>query len=147
MRITSPAFPHGGRIPAKYTCDGVNINPPLDFHDVPKEVISLVLIVDDPDSPTGTWNHWAVWNIDPKRTGISEKEKGEWSEGTTTFGNIRYGGPCPGSGTHRYFFKLYALDIKLPLSEGTGKDDLISAVKGHIVAEAELMGRYEKMQK
>ncbi len=144
MQITSPAFENSHGIPAKYTCDGENTNPPLMFIDVPKGAVSLALIVDDPDSPTGTWNHWSLWNIDPKQNSISEGEVGGWSEGKTTFGNIGYGGPCPGRGRHRYFFKLYALDTKISLSRGSQKNDLMKAIKDNTIAEAELMGTYER---
>lgn len=144
MNIASPAFENGASIPLKYTCDGKNVNPPLVFQDVPKEAVSLVLIMDDPDSPSGTWNHWTAWNMSPARTAIAEGETGEWVEGTTTFGNIGYGGPCPGSGTHRYFFKLYALDTTLSLPKGSVLGDLVSVMEGHIIAKAELMGKFEK---
>jgi len=144
MNIISPAFENGSNIPAKYTCDGDNINPPLVFAGVPKEAASLALIVDDPDSPTGTWNHWSIWNMEPTRTEITEGKKGDWVEGVTTFGTVGYGGPCPHGGTHRYFFTLYALDEKIHLPEGSQKEMLLKVIDGHILASAELMGTYER---
>lgn len=145
MKIKSEAFEDGGLIPSKYTCDGENIIPPLLFSDVPERAKSLVLVMDDPDSPTGTWNHWTVWNIDPKTIGIPEGLVPERAmEGKTTFGDIGYGGPCPGKGRHRYFFKLYALDTELKLPAGSPKETLIEAMMGNIIAEAETHGVYER---
>ncbi len=145
MKIESKAFENGGVIPSKYTCDGENIIPPIVFSDVPETAQSLVLIMDDPDSPTGTWTHWTVWNINPKIIGIPEGMTPEGvMEGKTTFGDIGYGGPCPGRGRHRYFFKLYALSTELKIPPGSPKDILVEAMKGCIIAEAEMFGIYEK---
>lgn len=145
MQISSPAFQHNGRIPALYTCDGKNISPPLAISDVPETAQSLVLISDDPDAPVGTWVHWLVWNIDPKTTEIAEHTAPAGAiEGTTSFGNVGYGGPCPPSGTHRYFFKLYALDIRLDLPKSTDKKALEEAMKDHILAKAEIIGLYSR---
>lgn len=145
MKISSPTFEHNQNIPSKYTCDGENINPPLKFLDIPENAQSLVLISDDPDAPMGTWVHWTIWNIDPKTTEILENSVPQGVvEGTTSFGNTGYGGPCPPSGTHRYFFKLYALDIMLDLPISTTVQALEKAVQGHILAQAELIGLYKR---
>ena len=162
MRITSSAFAHNQMIPFTYTCDGKNINPPLAFSGVPEEARSLVLIVDDPDAPRGTWVHWLVWNIDAAAGGfpeavdfstsgwhIQQGTLGQYAplpplEGTTSFGTTGYGGPCPPSGTHRYFFKLYALDTVLNLPATADKAQLEGAVDGHALATAELIGLYQR---
>ncbi|HUT22395.1 MAG TPA: YbhB/YbcL family Raf kinase inhibitor-like protein [Candidatus Bipolaricaulota bacterium] len=143
MKIQSPEFTSGRAIPVKYTCDGENINPPLMISDVPENAKSLVLICDDPDSPRVTWTHWTVWNIDSKILKIEENSD-PGVEGVTSFGRVGYGGPCPGSGEHRYFFKLFALDIELTLDGGADISKLDSAMKGHILAQAELMGKYSR---
>lgn len=144
MKITSSAFENNAKIPAKYTCDGENINPPLSFIDVPSNAKSLVLIVDDPDAPMGIWVHWLVHNIDPKVKGVAENSKFQNAEeGITNFGSKGYGGPCPPSGTHRYFFKLYALDIILDLNN-PDKAGLEKAMHGHILEKAELIGLYNR---
>lgn len=145
MKITSSSFAHNQNIPPKYTCDGENINPPLQFSDIPADAKSLVLISDDPDAPMGTWVHWILWNIDPKTTEISEKSVPAGAiEGTTSFGETGYGGPCPPSGVHRYFFKLYALDTKLDLPISVKKEDLEKAMQQHILASAEMIGLYTR---
>jgi hypothetical protein len=137
-------FKDNERIPSKYTCDGKNINPPLEFTDVPKNTKSLVLIVDDPDSPSGVFTHWILWNILPGTKSIKENSVPTGAEeGTNDFGNVGYGGPCPHSGTHRYKFALYALDTKLNFSNGT-KDSLEKAMKGHIIDKAILTGIYSR---
>lgn len=144
MKITSPAFENNGNVPAKYTCDGENINPPLVFSEIPAAAQSLVLIVDDPDSPSGTWVHWTIWNIDPKVTGIAENSiPTGTTQGTTNFGKEGYGGPCPASGIHHYHFKLYALDTKLYLP-GVRADSLEKAMVGHTLDQAELIGLYTR---
>lgn len=145
MQITSPEFKNGAQIPKRYTCDSKNINPELLFSDIPAGAKSLVLIMDDPDSPTGVWNHWLVWNISPDIHEIQEGNVPSGAlEGKTTFGEIGYGGPCPHKGRHRYFFKLYALDTVLGISAGVSKEVLINAMKAHILTEAELLGTYER---
>ena len=141
MKITSPAFEHEGTIPAEYTCDGDDVSPQLVFSDVPENATSLALIMDDPDAPGGTWVHWLVWNIPTDVTGLAKGENITYPQGTNGFNETDYGGPCP-SGTHRYYFKLYALDIMLDLEEGATKSQLLTAMSGHILEEAELMGRY-----
>lgn len=145
MKISSPAFENNKFIPIDYTCDGKGLNPPLIISEVPVKAESLVLIVDDPDAPGGTWVHWTVWNIDPKTTRIEENSVPiKTVEGTTSFGRAGYGGPCPPSGTHRYFFKLYSLDTKLNLPSETPKSGLLEAMANHILAEAELVGLYSR---
>ncbi|MCR4330541.1 MAG: YbhB/YbcL family Raf kinase inhibitor-like protein [Patescibacteria group bacterium] len=145
MKITSDAFLEGELIPTKYTCDGENINPPLRFSDVPDEAVTLALIMDDPDAPNKTWVHWVLWNIASGQKGIGEGEIfSESIEGVTSFGQRGFGGPCPHSGTHRYFFKLYALDTKLLLPKESTKKDLEEAMAGHVIKQAELMGTYAR---
>jgi len=145
MKISSTAFGHNGKIPQKYTCDGSDVNPPLKFEEIPAAARSLALIVDDPDAPMGTWVHWVVWNLDPKTEGIKENSAAKGSiQGINDFRKHDYGGPCPPSGTHRYFFKLYALDMTLNISASNGKAALEASMKGHILAEAELVGLYER---
>ena len=145
MKIESPVFSNNQSIPPKYTCDGENINPPLKISNVPEEAKSLVLIVDDPDAPMGTWVHWTVWNISPQTKEIPEGAKLEGAvEGVTDFGSSGYGGPCPPSGKHRYFFKLYAIDRNLDLDSSAKKKDIEAAMEGHILEQAQLIGLYER---
>ncbi len=145
MTITSPAFSHNGQVPLKYTCDGEDINPPLTISGVPANAKSLVLIVDDPDAPRGTWVHWTVWNIKPDTTSIGENSLPMGAvEGTTDFGRTGYGGPCPPSGTHRYFFKIYALDTLINLSSSARKADIEKVMEGHILDQTELIGLYKR---
>ena len=150
LSIESSAFQEGGMIPSKYTCDGINVSPPLKWSEPPEETKSLVLISDDPDAPMGTWVHWVVYNIPPSLKEFSENIPSSevldnsTIQGTTDFGRIGYGGPCPPSGTHRYFFKIYALDDKLNISPGATKQQVVDAMKGHVIAEGQLMGRYKR---
>lgn len=152
MELKSPAFEHGGMIPAKYTCDGEDISPPLAWSDPPSETESLVLISDDPDAPVGIWVHWVIWNIPPAARALvenvprTEELPDGTSQGTNDFRRIGYGGPCPPSGIHRYFFKLYALDTMLRLPPSTTKSVLNKAIREHILAQAELMGRYRRQK-
>jgi hypothetical protein len=144
----SPAFENNANIPLKYTCEGENINPPLQFGDVPESARSLVLIVDDPDAVTGTWIHWTVWNINPKTSEIKENSAPAGSvQGSTSSGSSGYGGPCPPAGTHRYFFKLYALDAKIDLSSDAKAGDLMRTINGLIIDKAGLVGLYTRSQK
>lgn len=143
MNITSEAFEHGSSIPVDYTCDGENVNPPLQFGDVPDEAKSLALIMDDPDAPTGLFTHWLVWNMAPDIGKIAERSTPATGlQGTNDFKESGYGGPCPPSGTHRYFFRLYALDQELDLAEGADRHALDAAMDGHVIDSAELMGIY-----
>ena len=148
--IKSPAFTAGASIPSKYTCDAQNpLNPPLQFTGVPANAKSLVLIMEDPDVPktlipAGVFDHWLVWDIAPDSKGIKE---GENSQGLSGMGKAGYVGPCPPDREHRYFFRLYALDVKLGNTKIANRKDLEDAMKGHIIDQAELMGRYKKMKK
>ena len=145
LTITSPAFANGEIIPQKYTCQGDDINPPLRWSNIPAGTKSLVLIVDDPDAPMGTWTHWLVWNINPHIQTIHENEVPAGAIlGTNDFQKQAYGGPCPPSGTHRYFFRLYALDIQLNLPAGATRSELETAMKDHLITQGELMGRYRQ---
>ncbi len=145
MKISSTAFENNSSIPAKYTCDGMDITPPLKFETVPASAKSLALIVDDPDAPHGTWVHWVVWNIDPETAEIKEDSVPSGaSQVLTAFKRNDYGGPCPPSGTHRYFFKLYAIDTKLAIKPSSSKADLEGAMKGHIIETAEIVGIYRR---
>lgn len=145
MEITSPAFEHNGFIPADFTCDEEDFNPPLEISGVPEETQSLVLIVEDPDAPNGTWTHWTVWNISPDTTEIAADDVPDGAEeGMTSFGNVGYGGPCPPAGTHHYCFTLYALDCRLEISTDATRTELEQAMIGHVITEAELIGLYGK---
>jgi Raf kinase inhibitor-like YbhB/YbcL family protein len=142
LTITSSVFKNKGVIPAKYTCDGEDVNPPLSVEGVPEETESLILIVDDPDAPMGTWDHWVVWDIPPNKK--IEENSVPGTEGLNDFGKHSYGGPCPPSGTHRYFFKVYALDTKLDLSSNSRKRNVEKAMEGHILAKGEIIGLYSR---
>ena len=142
MKITSSAFQEGGNIPSKFSCDGADTSPPLQISDVPSAAKSLVLIVDDPDAPSGLFTHWTVWNIPPQTSSIAEGSTPKGMQGTNDFGKSGYGGPCPPSGTHRYYFKIFALDRELDLPFGAKRGQLDAAMKGHVIAQGELMGRY-----
>lgn len=142
LSVESPAFENNKLIPAKYTCDGENVNPPLNIEGVPEETKSLVLIVDDPDAPMGTFDHWVVWNIQP--TGRIGENTVPGTEGISSYREHSYGGPCPPSGTHRYFFKVYALDTKLNLNPDSEKKNVEKAMESHTLAKGELVGLYRR---
>ena len=145
MKIQSTAFENNQTIPKKYSCDGEEINPRLSFLDVPQDVQSLALIVDDPDAPSGIFTHWTLWNIDPKSSGISENNIPAGAiQGNSDAGKIGYIGPCPPSGTHHYFFKLYALDSMIDLPSGSKRSDLEKTMENHIIARAEFVGLYSR---
>lgn len=145
MKILSSAFLNNQQIPSKYTCDGENISPPLLFSEIPEDTKSIVLIVDDPDAPSKIWVHWVVFNIDPTTVEIAENSVPKGAVlGMTDFGRPGYGGPCPPSGSHRYFFKLYALDLTLNLPQNSDKKAIEKAMQGHILDSAELVGLYER---
>jgi len=144
MKLTSPAFEHGKSIPRQYSCDGGGATPVLQINDVPKTAKSLALIMEDPDAPIGTFIHWLVWNISPGNPILSQKEAVMYYQGKNSAEKIGYLGPCPPHGTHRYFFKLYALDTTLTLQPGAKKHHLEDAMAGHVVEETELMGTYTR---
>lgn len=150
IKVTSRAFEEGGMIPQKYTCDGEDVSPPLAWTSVPEGTKSLALICDDPDAPMGTWVHWVLFNLPanikelPENVPPQETLENGAKHGITDFRRIGYGGPCPPSGTHRYYFKLYALDTELDLEAGITKAELLEAMEGHILAEGRLMGKYKR---
>ncbi|MHC4642827.1 MAG: YbhB/YbcL family Raf kinase inhibitor-like protein [Planctomycetota bacterium] len=158
IKLTSSAFEEGGLIPPKYTCDGADISPPLQWDAVPEGTKSIALISDDPDAPMGTWVHWVLFNLPADTTelhentppdenlpnGADEKLPNGAMQGITDFRRIGYGGPCPPSGTHRYFFRIYALDTELDLAAGAAKSDLVNVMEGHILAQGQLMGKYKR---
>ena len=143
MKLTSPAFENGNIIPTKYTCDGEDFSPPLEISGIPNGTEALALILDDPDAPMGTWDHWIMWDFEPVER-IDENTLPHGAVlGMNSFKRLSYGGPCPPDREHRYFFRAYALDMRLQLPEGSSKEALLKAMDGHILAEAELMGRYD----
>jgi len=148
LKLTSNAFKEGEAIPRGYTCDGANVSPPLEWAGVPKSAKTIAIIADDPDAPAGTWVHWVVYNLPAEGLGLIENTpqtetlNGGGVQGKNDFGKIGYGGPCPPSGRHRYFFKFYALDSELPLKPGATKPEVEKAMEGHIVGQTQLMGTY-----
>lgn len=140
MKIESPAFEHGGKIPTTYTCDGNDELPELRILNIPKKTKSFALICDDPDAPGGTWVHWVAWNIPV----VEKINSSAGVKGKNSWGRLDYGGPCPPSGTHRYYFKIYALDTELDLKKGSTKEQLLEAIKGHTIEDAALMGTYSR---
>lgn len=150
LQITSPSFSEGGMIPERYTCDGTDVSPELTWAGVPDDARSLALICDDPDAPMGTWVHWVLFNIPTDETGLPAAIKPEASlsngalHGTNDFRKLGYGGPCPPGGTHRYYFKIYALATTLSLESGATKAQVEDAMEGQILAEGQLMGKYKR---
>jgi Raf kinase inhibitor-like YbhB/YbcL family protein len=145
MNLSSPDFGEGGNIPERFTCEGKDMSPTLKIDGVPKEAKSLVLIVDDPDAPGGNFTHWLMWNVVPDLTEIAANRPPSHAvQGVNDFGKSKYSGPCPPPGIHRYYFKLYALDTTLALPPTSKRKAVDSAIKGHILAEATLMGRYAR---
>jgi len=147
--LKATAFTDGGGIPKKYTCDGADVSPALNWNNAPAGTQSFALIADDPDAPVGTWTHWIIWNIPASATALPESvpKVGDAADGArqgrNDFKRIGYGGPCPPPGKpHRYFFKLYALDARLDVKAGAGRNDLERAMKGHVLSQTELMGTY-----
>jgi Raf kinase inhibitor-like YbhB/YbcL family protein len=150
LKLKSAAFKEGQTIPRQYTCDGVNVSPPLEWSGAPKNAKTIAIIADDPDAPRGTWVHWVLYNLPAENIGLvenlaaTETLKAGGFQGKNDFDKIGYGGPCPPSGTHRYFFKIYAVDAELPLPAGATKAELEKAMQGHIVAQGQLMGTYSR---
>ncbi len=151
MEIRSSEFKEGSSIPSKYTCDNIDVSPPLEWSQVPAGVKTFALICDDPDAPGATWVHWVIFNIPGNLRELRENipatetlQNGA-KQGKNDFGKIGYGGPCPPGGTHRYYFKLYALDRDLDSKPGITKKDLLKSIEGHILDEVHLMGRYRKL--
>jgi Raf kinase inhibitor-like YbhB/YbcL family protein len=148
LKLTSASFKAGQAIPRQYTCDGVNVSPPLEWGHAPKNARTIAIIADDPDAPGGTWVHWVLFNLPAENIGLvenlpaTENLKAGGFHGKNDFDKIGYGGPCPPSGTHRYIFKIYAVDAELPLKAGATKADVEKAMQGHIVAQGQLMGSY-----
>lgn len=141
MKLSSPDFEAQGAIPARFTCDGADESPELNLAGIPGEAASLALIMDDPDASAGTWDHWVAFNIEP--TGVIPADVGDvGTGGVNSWNQLGYGGPCPPSGTHRYFFRILALDTTLDLEEGATKDDVLAASNGHVLGDATLMGTY-----
>jgi hypothetical protein len=149
IKVTSSAFAEGGMIPAKYTCEGSEISPPLQWEGVPEETKSIALISDDPDARKETWVHWVLFNLPAETIKLDEDIPLDKTlangaiQGINDSGGIGYGSPCPPTGTHRYYFKIYALDTKLDLASGITKIDLLKAMEGHILAQGQLMGKYK----
>ncbi len=152
MELKSAAFSQGGAIPPKFTCDGQDVSPALSWSAGPTGTQSFALIAEDPDAPMGTWTHWVIWNIPASERALPEKMSADKQlangavQGTSSFKKIGYGGPCPPGGTHRYFFKLFALDKKLSLNPGARKEEVLKEIKGHVLGEAQLMGTYTRKQ-
>src|SRR6267143_5097504 len=144
MKIVSSAFQQAGNIPTQFTCDGEDMSPPLQITGVPAEAKSLALIAEDPDAPGGLFTHWLVWNIPPQTNSIEEGSAPKGLQGTNDFGKSGYGAPCPPSGMHRYYFRVFALDRELDLRSGAKRSQLDAAMKGHVIAQGELIGRYAK---
>ena len=150
IKLTSTAFKEGEAIPRQFTCDGVNISPPLEWSGVPKTAKTIAIIADDPDAPSGTWVHWVLYNLPAENIGIvenlpaNENLRAGGFHGKNDFGNIGYGGPCPPTGSHRYFFKIYAVDSELPLKAGATKAEVEKALEGHILAQGQLMGIHRR---
>ncbi len=144
MKVESSAFKANQKIPRKYTCDGQDVSPPLTFRDIPKETKSLAIIVEDPDAPSGIFDHWVAWNIPGDTNELAEGAQIA-NQGTNHFREMRYRGPCPPKGKpHRYFFKVYALDTLLTLPNGISKEQLEDALDEHILAQGELIGIYQR---
>ena len=150
IKVTSTAFEEGGMIPKQYTCDGTDVSPPLAWTSVPEGTKTIALICDDPDAPMGTWVHWVLFNLPadvkelPGSVPLQKRLETGAIQGTNDFRKIGYGGPCPPGGTHRYYFKLYAVDTELNLQAGATKRELLKAMEGHILGEGQLMGKYKR---
>jgi len=152
IKVTSTAFEEGGLIPKQYTCDGADISPPLAWESIPEATKSIALIADDPDAPGKIWVHWVIYDLPADTRALPEhvptlRTLPDGSrQGTNDFGKIGYGGPCPPSGTHRYYFKVYALDTTLGIDPGVKKADLLKTIESHILAKGQLMGKYARQK-
>lgn len=150
IKVTSVAFKEGQPIPRQYTCNGVNVSPPIEWSGVPKAAKTIAVVADDPDAPAGTWVHWVLYNLPAENIGLVENVPADETlkaggfQGKNDFEKIGYGGPCPPSGTHHYFFKVYAVDAELPLKAGATKADLETALSGHVMTQGQLMGTYQR---
>src|SRR5262245_21422043 len=144
MKIASSAFRQDGNIPSKFTCDGPDTSPPLQITGIPSNSKTLVLIADDPDAPGGLFTHWLVWNIAPQTNSVAEGSSPKGVQGTNDFGKSGYRGPCPPPGIHRYSFRIFALDRELELRPGAKRSEVNAAMKGHVIAQGELVGRYSR---
>ncbi len=150
IKITSPTFNEGEHIPIRFSCNDVNVSPPLDFEDIPETTVSIALILEDPDAPGGLFTHWIIFNLPADTKNLPEHIMGRElmddgsKHGLNSFGLVGYGGPCPPKGTHRYFFKIYALDEKLDLPPLIRRDEILDAMEGHILDKGELMGVFTR---
>jgi len=150
IELTSSAFNNGQAIPQKFSCDGEDISPPLEWDNLPAETSSLTLIMDDPDAPGGTWVHWVHYDISatttelPENLALADPVSDAGKQGRNNWNKLGYGGPCPPSGSHRYFFKIYALDTHLSLDVGATKEEILREMEGHILAQGQMMGTYER---
>ena len=150
LEVTSSAFEEAGMIPSQYTCDGQNVSPPIAWRGVPAGSVTIALICDDPDAPTGTWVHWVAYDLPssvdelPEGVPLGEALTGGGKQGRNSSRETGYSGPCPPGGTHRYYFKVYALDSEMGLKPGATKKELLKAMEGHILGQGQLMGRYER---
>lgn len=150
IELTSDVFSEGEMIPSEFTCDGEDISPPLRWKNLPEGTKSIAIVSDDPDAPSGTWVHWVIYNIPADKQGLQqdfptdEKLQDGTTQGKNDFGRTGYGGPCPPGGTHRYYFRIYALDTDPLLKPGLTKKELLENIKSHIIDEGELMGRYSR---
>ena len=150
IKIESKEFNEGNPIPKRYTCDDVNISPPLTWSSIPEEAKSIAIICEDPDAPGGTWSHWVIFNLPGDISGLDEFVMGREIldngavQGVNDFGTIGYGGPCPPSGTHRYYFKIYALDRKIEITSRINRSELLENMGGHIIDQGQLMGIYTR---
>lgn len=150
LSLTSTSFDHQSDIPSRFTCDGEDISPPLAWSEAPSGTASYALIMDDPDAPAGTWDHWVLYNLPASVSELgeavppNEQLSNGALHGRNSWRDLGYGGPCPPDGTHRYFFRLYALDTMLDLDAGASKDDVLDAMEGHVLGQGELMGTYTR---
>ena len=145
LKVESPAFSDGGPIPPKYTCDGENVSPPLEWAGMPQRVGSVAVICEDPDAPRGLFTHWVLYDLDPSITGLAEGSAAGGKEGTNDFNTRGYGGPCPpANGPHRYFFRVFALDLASLGRAGLRRREAVKAMHGHVLAEGHLMGLYRR---